>query len=188
MKSSLRILAVMLTAPSTATLAADRPPVAPAAPEQVVHAPFSLKWGEDAGQIERKLIQGGARIVAKHRGGTGEVFEVTGLHASAGLKRTFFGFDDERLTRVTLRYENSGWDAGKCQDAYEQIEKRFTSRYGPRHGSHRPASNTPALGSRAWNKPAGSLVLRLLKLEGGDQPGGWRIEVIYSSDAAIGDA
>jgi hypothetical protein len=62
--------------------------------------------------------------------GDREAWEVTGLVAQSGVKRTIFYFRRAELIEVELQYQKEEWDEAKYNDYMGQLRRVIEKRYG----------------------------------------------------------
>lgn len=94
-----------------------------------INPPFGLRWGEDAGTIERLLKGAKAQVVEKNTIQGREAWTVEGL-IQASLRRTVFYFRGNGLVEVELQYEDPEWTSTKYNDFMAAVRRKIENKYG----------------------------------------------------------
>jgi len=96
-----------------------------------IKPPFNLTWGTPAETLERLLKGAKASIVQRRRiEGDREAWDVSGLVAQSGVKKTVFYFRRGELIEVELQYQKDDWDENKYNDYMGQLRRVIEKRYG----------------------------------------------------------
>ncbi len=96
-----------------------------------IKPPFNLTWGTPSETLERLLKGAKATIVQRRRlEGEREAWDVNGLVAQSGVKRTVFYFRRGELVEVELQYQKEDWDEAKYNDYMSQLRRVIEKRYG----------------------------------------------------------
>ncbi len=96
-----------------------------------IKPPFNLNWSTPADMLEKLLKGAKATIVQRRRMQDGrESWEVAGLVAQSGVKRTIFYFQRNELVEVELQYEKPEWDEAKYNEYMGQLRRVIEKRYG----------------------------------------------------------
>ena len=96
-----------------------------------IKPPFNLSWGLSSESLERLLKGAKANIVRRrHVEKDRDAWEVEGLVAQSGVKRTVFYFKRGELVEVELQYQKDDWDEAKYNDYMGQLRRVIEKRYG----------------------------------------------------------
>lgn len=97
-----------------------------------IKPPFNLTWGTPSETLQRLLTGAKATVIRKRNvEGEREAWDVDGLVAQSGVKRTVFYFARGELVEVELQYQKDDWDETKYSDYMGQLRRVIEKRYGP---------------------------------------------------------
>lgn len=138
-------------------------PVAPAAAQQEIKAPFGMQWGEPVARIKEVVTKAKAKVVEERTAGQREVVVVEGI-VQEGLKRTLFYFRDGGLTEVELQYDRKEWDDEKMSAWVATIKRQADRKYGPGRIFAEETGNENGLRHqlKGWMWPQNFVSLRLV--------------------------
>jgi hypothetical protein len=91
--------------------------------------PFGFHWNDSMARVEDVLHRAKAKITAREKKESREVWTVEGL-VHPGLKRTLFTFKQRALVAVELQYEYPEWSIERYNQRMGEIRKYFDEKYG----------------------------------------------------------
>src|SRR5689334_7861943 len=91
--------------------------------------PFGFRWNDSMPRVEAVLNGGKARIVAREKQESLDVWAVEGL-VHPGVKRTLFTFKLGSLYGVELQYEYPDWTIERYISRMGEIRRYFDSNFG----------------------------------------------------------
>lgn len=132
------------------------------AEDELITAPFGLKWGLTPEDLKAILTQFKVKIISQGKGGAGFQMEVSGI-PQKNLLRTIFHFEDNMLWEVELHLGDASWKTADYTRFFEQTKKILNQRYG--NGlpivleKDQVSGINSVLGGYEWMQPGGSIRL-----------------------------